>query len=142
MTFRAFMVSEDNALDPAFVNSREWRAAEIPAANGHGNGRALARIYGALARGGALDGVQVLKPETIDLARQEQSYGEDAVLLLPTRFGLGFMLDMPEFKLTPSGSLFGHPGAGGSIGFADPVEKIGFGYAMNKMIITRAPGKK
>ena len=136
MTFRAFMVSLDNTLDPAFVNSREWRAAEIPAANGHGNGRALARIYGALARGGELDGVRVLKPETIDAARMEQSYGEDAVLVLPTRFGLGFMLDLPEFKLTPSGSLFGHPGAGGSIGFADPVEKIGFGYVMNKMIIT------
>jgi len=136
MTFHAFMVSLDNSLDPTFVNSREWRAAEIPAANGHGNARALARLYGALARGGDLDGFQVLKPETIDAARVEQSYGEDAVLFMPTRIGLGFMLDLLETPLTPTRAMFGHPGAGGSIGFADPEMKIGFGYAMNKMIMT------
>ncbi len=53
---------------PGVVNTREWRAAEIPASNGHGNGRALARFYGALARGGTLDGVRVLEEGTIDRA--------------------------------------------------------------------------
>ncbi len=136
MSFRAFMVTLDSVLDPSYVNTREWRAAEIPAANGHSNARALARVYGALARGGELDGVRVLSRDSIERARVEQSYGEDAVLFMPTRFGLGFMLDDPAMRLTPNASLFGHPGAGGSLGFADPETKVGFGYAMNKMIIS------
>ena len=121
---------------PGTVNTRAWRAAGISAANGHGTARALARVYGALARGGELDGVRVLSREAIERARIEQSYGEDAVLAgLPSRFGLGFMLDLPEYKIAPGGDIFGHPGAGGSIGFADPESGIGFGYVMNKMII-------
>jgi len=116
------------------VNSREWRAAEVPAANGHGTARALARIYGALARGGEIDGVRILEPESIDLARTEQAFGPDAVLgQLPMRFGLGFMLRQDFMPLSPSDKAFGHPGAGGSIGMADPDTKTGFGYVMNKM---------
>ncbi len=116
------------------VNSRAWRAAEIPAANGHGTARSLARIYGALARGGELDGVRLLEPESIELARSEQCFGPDAVLgQLPMRFGLGFMLRQDLMPLSPSDNAFGHPGAGGSIGMADPDAKVGFGYVMNKM---------
>jgi len=116
------------------VNSRAWRAAEIPAANGHGTARALARIYGALARGGEVDGVRLLEPESIALARSEQAFGPDAVLgALPMRFGLGFMLRQDLMPLSPSPDAFGHPGAGGSIGMADPDAKVGFGYVMNKM---------
>jgi CubicO group peptidase (beta-lactamase class C family) len=116
------------------VNTREWRAAEIPAANGHGNARALARIYGALARGGELDGVRVLEPESIARAREEQAFGPDAVLGgLPMRFGLGFMLRHDLMPIAPSPNAFGHPGAGGSIGMADPDARLGFGYVMNEM---------
>jgi len=116
------------------VNTREWRAAEVPAANGHGTARALARIYGALARGGEIDGVRILEPESIVLARTEQAFGPDAVLgQLPMRFGLGFMLRQDLMPLSPSPDAFGHPGAGGSIGMADPDAKVGFGYVMNKM---------
>ncbi|MBW2316048.1 MAG: beta-lactamase family protein [Deltaproteobacteria bacterium] len=116
------------------VNTREWRAAEVPAANGHGTARALARIYGALARGGEIDGVRLLEPESIELARSEQAFGPDAVLgQLPMRFGLGFMLRQDLMPLSPSPNAFGHPGAGGSIGMADPDAKVGFGYTMNKM---------
>ena len=116
------------------VNTREWRAAEIPAANGHGTARAMARIYGALARGGEVDGVHVLEPETLDAAITEQAFGPDAVLGgLPMRLGLGFMLRQPFMPLSPSPRAFGHPGAGGSIGMADPDAKVGFGYTMNKM---------
>ena len=121
---------------PGTVNTRAWRAAGISAANGHGTARALARVYGALARGGELDGVRILSREAIERARIEQSHGEDAVLVgLPSRFGLGFMLDLPEYRIAPNGNIFGHPGAGGSIGFADPESGIGFGYVMNKMNI-------
>jgi CubicO group peptidase (beta-lactamase class C family) len=116
------------------VNTRAWRAAEIPAANGHGTAEALARIYGALARGGELGGVRLLEPESIELARTEQAFGPDAVLgSLPMRFGLGFMLRQDFMPLSPNASAFGHPGAGGSIGMADPEAKVGFGYVMNQM---------
>ena len=116
------------------VNSRAWRAAEIPAANGHGTARALARIYGALARGGEVDGVRILEPETIEAAIVPQAFGPDAVLGgLPMRFGLGFMLRHDFMPLSPSPRAFGHPGAGGSIGMADPDAKVGFGYTINKM---------
>lgn len=115
------------------VNSREWRGAEIPAANGHTNARALARIYGALASGGERDGVRVLSPRAIELGYTEQSDGLDAVLPLHTRIGLGFFLSTPKEKLGPNPRSFGHGGMGGSLGFADPDTKLGFGYVMNEM---------
>jgi len=116
------------------VNTREWRAAEVPAANGHGTATALARIYGTLARGGELDGARILEPASIDRARTTQAEGPDAVLGgLPMRFGLGFMLRTDFMPISPNAGAFGHPGAGGSIGMADPEAKVGFGYVMNKM---------
>ena len=114
-------------------NSREWRGAEIPAANGHTNARAVARIYEALAQGGKLDGVDILSQAAIEAALVEQSNGWDAVLARPTRFGLGFMLTSESFPLGPGARTFGHTGAGGSLGFADPDAGIGFGYCMNQM---------
>lgn len=136
MNFRAFMISVDTMQDPNYMNTREWRAAEIPAANGHGNARALARLYGALARGGELDGFRVLSEAAIERATREESYGEDAILLLPTRIGLGYFLDDPQMRLSPNATLFGHAGMGGSFGYADPEARIGIGYAMNKMVFS------
>ena len=135
LTFKAFMISPLMMVNPLYMNSREWRAAEVPAANGHGTARSLSRLYGALATGGELGGKQVLKQETIEMATQTQSQGHDEVLLFPTRFGLGFLLDIPEFQISPSGTVFGHFGMGGSFGLADPAAKLGVGYVMNKMMI-------
>jgi CubicO group peptidase (beta-lactamase class C family) len=118
---------------PTTTNSRAWRGAEIPAANGHATARALARIYGALARGGEIDGIRILGSRQIGRCYVEQSNGMDAVLGFPTRFSLGFMLSQPGAELGPNPRSFGHPGAGGSLGFADPQGKIGFGYVMNQM---------
>jgi CubicO group peptidase (beta-lactamase class C family) len=116
------------------VNTREWRGAEIPAANGHGTARALSRIYGALAHGGEIDGVRLLETESIDRARAEQAAGPDATLGgLTVRYGLGFMLQSRLMPLSPTGEAFGHAGAGGSLGMADPTSGVGFGYVMNKM---------
>jgi CubicO group peptidase (beta-lactamase class C family) len=116
------------------VNTREWRAAEIPAANGHGTARAIARFYAALASGGELDDVRVLESQTIERALQEQVFGPDSVLgQLPMRFGLGFMLRQDMIPIGPNPRAFGHPGAGGSIGFADPDAGVGFGFTMNQM---------
>jgi CubicO group peptidase (beta-lactamase class C family) len=118
---------------PGVANSPEWRRAELPAANGHSTARALARIYGALARGGEIDGVRVLTPESIARCHAEQARGRDEVLLMSTRFSLGFMLSQPDASLGPGLHSFGHPGAGGSLGFADPQAKVGFGYTLNQM---------
>lgn len=132
ITAKAFM-NPPAAMKLAVVNSRAWRGAEIPAANGHTTARALARLYGALARGGEIDGVRVLEPSTIARCYQEESYGRDEVLMITTRFSPGFMLTQPHDPMGPSPRAFGHPGAGGSLGFADPDSKLGFGYTMNKM---------
>jgi CubicO group peptidase (beta-lactamase class C family) len=122
------------ALRVSTVNSRPWRAAEIPAANGHTNARAVARFYGALACGGELDGVRVMSPAQIQRCHEEQSYGPDAVMYgLPSRFGLGYRLSHPAARYGPNPHTFGHTGAGGSLGFADPDARIGFGYTMNQM---------
>jgi CubicO group peptidase (beta-lactamase class C family) len=135
MTFKAFMITPEPMLNPTYMNTRQWRAAEVPAANGHGNARALATIYGALARGGEVNGVRILQEQTVRDALEEQSYGEDAVLFMPLRFGRGFFLEAPEYGLTPDASLFGHPGMGGSFGLGDHAAKLGLGYTMNKMIV-------
>ena len=124
--------------NPAFTmgvtdNTREWRAAEIPAANGHANGRSIARAYAALSLGGELEGVRVMSPDAIERAQVEQSEGKDAVLGVQTRFGLGFMLSSETWPMEPAQRAFGHAGAGGSMGIADPDAGIGFGYAMNQM---------
>jgi CubicO group peptidase (beta-lactamase class C family) len=116
------------------VNTREWRAAEIPAANGHGTARAVARIYAALARGGELEGVRILAPESIERATTEQAVGPDAVLgRIEMRFGLGFMLRHRGMPMSEGPAGFGHAGAGGSLGCADPDTQVGFGYTMNRM---------
>ena len=116
------------------VNSRAWREAELPAVNGHGTARGLARIYGALATDGVLDGVRVLSPDQIARANTEQARGIDAVLTpLHSRFGLGFMLTQPMIPFGPNPRSFGHPGFGGSIAFADPDARLGFAYTMNQL---------
>jgi CubicO group peptidase (beta-lactamase class C family) len=114
------------------VNTRAWRAAEVPSTNGHGNARGVARLFTALAGDGEVDGVHVLSPEIVARATEQQVYGDDLVLQRPTRFGLGFQLTMAERPLGPNPRAFGHFGAGGSLGFADPDAGVAFGYAMNQ----------
>jgi CubicO group peptidase (beta-lactamase class C family) len=139
----ARMREKDSILGRAFgnpprprgvVNSAAWRRAEIPAANGHGTARAVARLYGALACGGEIDGRRVLSPGAVLRAASEEAFGPDAVLPgLTTRFGQGFMLAHRGLPLGTSPRAFGHPGMGGSIGFADPDAGLGFGYVTNRM---------
>ncbi len=114
-------------------NSRQWRAAELAAANGHTTAGGLGRIYAALANGGELDGVRLLRPETIERARTQESLGEDKVLMMTSRLGLGFFLSPAHEPLGPNPGTFGHAGAGGSLGVADPEANVGFGYVMNLM---------
>jgi CubicO group peptidase (beta-lactamase class C family) len=118
---------------PTDANTRAWREAEIPAANGHGTASALARIYAALALGGEIDGVHVLSSEVIERARQEQCLGKDLILPVVSRFGLGFQMPPAEEPVGPNFKVFGHAGAGGSYGQADPENRMSFGYTMNLM---------
>ena len=120
------------------ANTREYRAAEIPAANGVGNARALARFYAALI-GGVEGGPAsaLLSAETVDDARRCRTSGTDRVLSFAgmeseSTFGLGFMTP-GSFSPMGGGRTFGHYGAGGSLGFADPETGIAIGYVMNKM---------
>ncbi|MGC2998374.1 serine hydrolase domain-containing protein [Streptomyces sp. G35A] len=109
-------------------NDPEFRAASLPAANGVATADGLARFYAALV--GPVDGVRLLDPATVGLARAEESAGPDRVLVVGTRFGLGYMLHGSASPLLGPGS-FGHPGRGGSLGFADPETGIAFGYVTN-----------
>src|SRR5262249_48596163 len=105
---------------------------EIPAANGHANARGLARMYGALACGGSVEGIRLLGQQALALAWAEQAAGPDAVLPLYTRLAHGFMMSTPRHRMGPRPRAFGHGGMGGSMGFGDPDAGIGFGYTMNE----------
>lgn len=120
-------------IQPEIANTPAWRRAEIPAANGHGNARSVARIMAALAGGGTLDGVRLLSRQTIEQAITEQIYSQDLVLNFPIRWGLGFMLNSPTLPLSPNEHTFGHGGWGGSLGFADLDAGASWAYVMNKM---------
>ena len=116
-------------------NSPELHQAELPAANGICTSRSLARMYAGLI--GEVDGVRILQPQTVDAARATVSRGPDKVLFLETHFGRGFMLPSAFFPMA-GGSCFGHPGAGGAVGFADPERRIAVGYVMNRMLTNLA----
>ena len=114
------------------VNSRAWRAAELPAANGHGNARALATLYAVLSQGGC----ELASANTIALcAASEYAARDDLVLGFFVRRSLGFILSTAggRYEWGPNARIFGHSGAGGSLAFADPDAQIGFGYVMNQM---------
>ena len=115
-------------------NTREWRAAEHPSTNPVSNARALATIFGTLARGGAAkNGYRLLESATIDRANTIEADGEDAVLGRPNRFGLGFQLTIPGVRPLGQGPRgFGHYGNGAIVGFADPDARLGFGYVCNQ----------
>lgn len=108
-------------------NDPELLSAEIPSSNGVGDARSIARFYAALV--GEVDGIRLLDPATLAEATTVAVSGPDHVIGFPIPFGLGYMCPPPE---GPEGS-FGHVGAGGSIGIADPGEGWTLGYVMNQM---------
>jgi CubicO group peptidase (beta-lactamase class C family) len=119
---------------PVTLNSKIWREAEIASGNGHGNARGVARIYGAFARGGALDGIRLSSPAAIAAMITEQHNITELMQDRPYHQALGVLLNTPEaVYMGPNPRAFGHHGIGGSLGFADPDAHIGFSYAVNKM---------
>ena len=111
-------------------NRRAVLAAEVPAANGVTNARSLSRMYAACI--GEVDGVRLLSPEVVERASTRLTVGNDTCLLVEMAFGLGFMTYGPITLMGGPGS-FGHAGAGGSLGFANPNTGVAFGYVMNRM---------
>ncbi|MGW0791290.1 serine hydrolase domain-containing protein [Streptomyces sp. NPDC002911] len=121
----------------AAANTPEWRAAEIPAANGHGTARAVASLYGILAGRGSLDGRRILSEEATERVREGQGSCRDLVLgagfAHETELGLGLWLSGANASYGPNPRAVGHDGAGGSCGLADPEAGIALGYVMNRM---------
>jgi CubicO group peptidase (beta-lactamase class C family) len=117
------------------ANSERWRRAEIPAANGHGNARSIARIQSVISHGGAVDGVHLLSADTIERILEPRSSGIDRVLGLPSTFGLGWAL--PDPRVMPSvqpGRRCYWGGLGGSVVVNDLERRLTVAYAMNRMI--------
>jgi CubicO group peptidase (beta-lactamase class C family) len=126
------------------ANTRAGHAAEIGAANGITNARGLAGMYAPLSTSGGklVDGRTLTRMGEVSMATHD-----DATLRIPTRFALGYMKSMDNRRRSLGAKLFGedvdsvilgspafgHVGAGGSLGFADPVAGLSFGYTMNQM---------
>ncbi|WP_028238482.1 EstA family serine hydrolase [Stutzerimonas azotifigens] len=111
-------------------NKPEWRRMAQPAANGHGNARSLAGFYNGLLQGRLLDDA------LLDEMTREHCIGVDRTLLTSTRFALGCWRDQPDVANATFGMgplTFGHPGAGGCIGFADPEREVAFGFVTNTL---------
>jgi CubicO group peptidase (beta-lactamase class C family) len=134
---KAFM-NPAGLMTPVQINTRAFHAAELPAANGIATARALAEMYAPLAGGGAWRDVDLVSADVLKALSTVESEGHDRILLLPTRFASGFMKTMdnrPEDSVImgPNAEAFGHAGAGGSIGMADPVARVAIGYVMNQL---------
>lgn len=114
----------------------DGRSEQLPcvpgrgSATSHGTAEGLGRVYAALARGGELDGVRVLRAETIEAAVHEQplAHGDGPA----ADFGLGYQLLWKVYPGLPVGT-FGHEGMGGSLGLADPASRLGFGFVVNHL---------
>ncbi|WP_037679814.1 EstA family serine hydrolase [Streptomyces griseus] len=119
------------------ANTPEWRAAEIPAANGHGTARGVAALYGIFAGRGSYDGHRVLSEAAAERVREGQGSCRDLVLGAglehDTEIGLGLWLSGPNASYGPNPRAFGHDGFGGSCGLADPEAGVSLGYVMNRM---------
>jgi len=118
--------------DPARVNTRAWRAAELPALNGHASARGVARLCAALAEGGTLDGVEVLKPATLAAMTAIAADRDDLLLGFNPQWGMGVAHNLIGVY-GPNPRTFGHSGWGGSYGCADPDARVAIGYVLNHM---------
>lgn len=116
------------------ANTDKWRQIEVPSTNGFGTAKGLARVFSALAMGGEREGHRIIQKKSLAEATRLQRDGIDIMLGKELRWGLGFQLTHPNRPLGPNPNSFGHFGNGGSLGFADPDVKMGFGYTMNHIV--------
>ena len=111
----------------------EWRRAEIPAANGHGNARSLVRLQTPLACGGSAFGVDLVSAETARMIMEPRIEGTDLVLGVPMTFGLGFGLNRGPIPMSPNENACFWGGWGGSSVLIDQDARIAMSYVMNRM---------
>ena len=121
--------SGPNLLKPQ--NTRAWRAAEIPSANGQGSAYGLAKLYSLIVPSDP--SLKILKDSTVDAMTRSRIEGRDMVLGVVTRWGAGFIMNKHKVIYGPVEESFGHSGFGGSCAFGDPKNKLGISYVMNKM---------
>jgi CubicO group peptidase (beta-lactamase class C family) len=120
--------------DASYANTPGWRRADIGAVNGHGNARSVARILSVISRGGEVDGIRLLRPETIDLIFRQQANGIDVVLGVPLRFGIGYGLpQLDTLPYVPDAKICFWGGWGGSVIIMDVGRRMTISYMMNKM---------
>lgn len=139
LTRRAF-ASPPGLSGISAMNAPQVRATSLPSMGGIASAQALAKFYAMLASGGFMQGKVFFKNETLEWMSTRLTQGFDPVLQREMSFSAGFMMDPLDGNgrkirslLGPSPSAFGHAGAGGSLGFADPEQGVGFGYVMNQM---------
>jgi CubicO group peptidase (beta-lactamase class C family) len=129
----AVMALTNPAQDPESPNLRAWRAAEIPAANGHASALGLARLYAALVFGG-LDGAHLVTPNTLArmTAHAAPAGRIDQFLSFSDAWGMGMVRNTPQiYGQNPE--AYGHSGWGGSFGCADSKARVAIGYVCNRM---------
>ena len=125
-----------------YINDMRIRRACLPAFNGHFTARALAKMYGALANGGEIEGTRLVSKDRIMDMQRLMTDDTDVVVGYPTRKGIGFSLG--GLKDSPMGlrpTSFGHAGAGGAVGFADPEVGLSVAVTLNKMMWTMDPSQ-
>jgi CubicO group peptidase (beta-lactamase class C family) len=128
----AMKIAANPVLTVEVFNSRAWRAAEIPAGNGHGNARSLAQLGSILANGGTYQGKRILSRAVVEEAIREQSRGRDPIAFnRPSAWGLGVLLLNKDLLLGPHS--FYATGLGGSVCVMDIERGVTLAYAMNKM---------
>lgn len=110
----------------------DYRRMEVPSTNGYATAEALAKLMGAVANDGWLEGDEVLSPALIAEASGQRIRGQDLVLPFVMSWGAGFMRNEPNFPWGPGRQAFGHSGWGGACAFADPERRLGGAYVMNK----------
>jgi CubicO group peptidase (beta-lactamase class C family) len=128
-------MARNPGIDPTETATRAWRGAEIPAANGHGNARSVAAIQALMANGGVANGKRILSEAGVRRALEPQIEGDDLVLGMPVRYGMGYGLPSPTRPFPNAATLF-WGGYGGSLVIVDLEARLTIAYAMNKMAPT------
>mgnify|MGYP003771086573 CR=1 FL=1 len=120
-------------VDAALANTERYRRIELPASNGFGNARGLARAQSVISHGGTVDGTTFLSEAGVDQIFREQWVGPDLIQEMDTRLGIGFGLNGPEVPISANPRACFWGGWGGSVVIDDLDARTTFAYAMNRM---------
>ena len=126
------MAMQNPALDPGATTTRAWRAAEIPAVNGHASARGIARLFGMVANGGGLGSIRPLSPASIAAMSTRGGEGADLLVGFDPAWAMGVSQN-PRGNYGSNPLTIGHSGWGGSFGCADSQSGLALGYVCNRM---------